>query len=78
MAYAQKFEAFEFNATPMAPPVTKIIAHEKTNQRATWSNHGVAGWFIGPELEHYRCYKLFVTEKYQKELLVYCIFPLEM
>ena len=46
----------------MAPLGTKIIAHEKPNQRATWSKHGVSGWNIGPELEQYRCYKVFVTE----------------
>ena len=40
----------------------KIIAHEKPNQQATWSKHGVWGWYICPALEHYRCYKVFVTE----------------
>ena len=25
--------------------------------------HGVSGWYIVPELEHYRCYKLFLIEK---------------
>ena len=40
-AYAQIFGTFGFNTTPMAQPGTKIIAHEKQNQRATWSKHGV-------------------------------------
>ena len=40
-AYAQIFGTFGFNTTPMAQPGTKIIAHEKPNQRATWSKHGV-------------------------------------
>ena len=37
----------------MAPPGTKIIAHEKPSQQATWSKHGVAVWYISPALEHY-------------------------
>ena len=47
----------------MEPLGTKIIAHKKPDQRATWSKHGVAGWFIGPALEHCRYYKVFVAEK---------------
>ena len=46
----------------MAPPGKKIISHLKPNQHATWRKHGVSGWYIGPELEHHRCYKVFVTE----------------
>ena len=45
--YAQIFGAFDFNTTPMAPPGTKTIAHEKSVQQATQSKHGVAGWYIG-------------------------------
>ena len=60
--YAQIFRTFYFNATPMVPPGTKIIAHEKPNRHVTWIKNVVLGWYIGPYLEHYRCYKLFVTE----------------
>ena len=56
------FGAFDFNETLMASSVTKIIAHEKQNKCATWSNNGISGWCIGPALEHYRCYKVFLTK----------------
>ena len=46
----------------MVPSGGKMIAHEKPAQRATWITHGVSGCHISPELEHYRCYKVFVTE----------------
>ena len=69
MAYVQIFGQFDFNATPMAPLGTKIIVHEKTAQRAKWSKHGVAGGYIVPALEHYRCYKVFVTET-RSEIIV--------
>ena len=62
LVYAQIFGTFDFNTTPIAPLGNKITTHENPMQCATWRKHGVAGWYIGPELEHYRCYKVFVTE----------------
>ena len=47
----------------MAPPGTKIITHEKTNQRYKWRKLGLSVWYISPALEKYRCYKVSVTEK---------------
>ena len=41
LEYAQIFETFDFDATPMAPPGTKIMAHLKPCQRATWKKLGV-------------------------------------
>ena len=52
----------------MAPPGTKIFAHEKPTQRATRRKHVVAGWYIGPELDHYSCFKLFMTEKISERI----------
>jgi hypothetical protein len=50
---------FDFNRTPMAPPGTKIILHDKPAQRKTWSPHGNNGWSLEPAMEHYRCYRVF-------------------
>jgi hypothetical protein len=46
----------------MAPPGTRIIAHDTPNRRRTWAPHGQDGWYIGPDLEHYRCYTLYITK----------------
>ena len=54
LAYAQIFGTFEFNAKPMEPLGTKIIAHKKSAQRETWRKHRVSGWYIGSALEQYR------------------------
>jgi hypothetical protein len=56
------FGQYDFNRAPMAPPGTRIIAHETPNRRRTWAPHGQAGWFIGPALEHYRCYTVYITK----------------
>ena len=59
-AYAQLEGAFDFNRTPLAPPGTRVIVHEKPTQRRTWAPHGVDGWYIGPALDHYQCYHVWI------------------
>jgi hypothetical protein len=53
---------YDFSRAPMAPPVTRIIAHETPNRRRTWEPHGKDGWYIGPALEHCRCYTVYITK----------------
>jgi hypothetical protein len=56
------FGQYDFNRAPMAPPGTRIIAHETPSRRRTWAQHGQDGWYIGPSLEHYRCYTVYITK----------------
>ena len=53
---------FDFNRTPLAPPGTKVLIHIKPNMRETWAPHGTEGWYIGPALNHYRCYRVYANE----------------
>jgi hypothetical protein len=53
---------YDFNRAPMAPPGTIIIAHETPSRRRTWAPNGQDGWYIGPALEHYRCYTMYITK----------------
>jgi hypothetical protein len=46
----------------MAPPGTRVIAHEKPQQRASWDPHGVDGWYLGPAPDHYRCYRVHINK----------------
>jgi hypothetical protein len=39
-----------------------IIAHETPGRRRTWAPHGQDGWYIGPAMEHYRCYTVYITK----------------
>jgi hypothetical protein len=55
------FGQHDFNRAPMAPPGTRIIAHETPGRRKTWAPHGQDGWYIGTALEHYRCYTVYIT-----------------
>jgi hypothetical protein len=40
-AYAQINGHFNFNKTPLAPPGTRIVAHEKPDQRASWDPRSI-------------------------------------
>jgi hypothetical protein len=62
LAATHIFGQYDFNRAPMAPPGTRIIAHETPGRRRTWAPHGKDGWYIGPALEHYRCYTVYITK----------------
>ena len=53
-AYAVFFGNFDFTRTPLAPPGTKVVFHNKPSQLASWAFHGQEGWYIGPAMDHYR------------------------
>ena len=59
-AYAQLHGTFDFAATPLGPPGTKVIVHEKPTQRGTWSPHGIEGWYVGPAMHHYRNFIVYI------------------
>jgi hypothetical protein len=56
------FGQHDYNRASMAPPGTRIIAHETPGRRQTWAPHGQDGWYTGPALEHYRCYSVYITK----------------
>ena len=31
-------------------------------QRTTWGTHALNGWYVGPAMQHYRCYKFWIPE----------------
>ena len=45
---------FDCRRTPTAPAATKVVAHEQTDERGTWSDCGVNGFHITPALKHHR------------------------
>jgi hypothetical protein len=53
---------YDFSRAPMAPPGTRIIVHETPSRRRTWAPHCQDGWYIGPALEHNRCYTVYINK----------------
>ena len=57
-AYEYLYGPFNYDATPMGPPGCKIIAHAKGATRRSWDFRGREGYYVGPAMNHYRCYTL--------------------
>jgi hypothetical protein len=69
------FGQYDFNRAPMAHPGTRIIAHETPSRRRTWAPHGQYGWYIGPALEHYQCYTVYITKTRGNRIVETVEFP---
>ena len=61
-AYAYLEGNLDYNKTPLAPPGTKVLIHVKPSQRKSWAYHGQVGWYVGPALHHYRCFRCFLPQ----------------
>ena len=59
-AYEQLEGTFDFNKTPLAPLGTKVLAYEMPSHQKTWDKHGKEGWYVGPAMKHYQCYRVLV------------------
>ena len=75
-AHASLFGHFDFNRTPLAPSGTRIIAHVAHDNRTSFGQHGQVGWYIGPSLAHYRCWKCYFPDtNSERDVLTVDFFP---
>jgi hypothetical protein len=63
-AWAQVNGSFDFNRTPIGPPGTCVLAHKKPSNGETWLPHALDGWYVGPALDSYRCYNVWLCDTY--------------
>ena len=61
-AWETLFGRFNFDATPMGPAGCRVLIHNKPGQRRSWDFRSRDGFYIGPTLHHYRCYKVLGKE----------------
>jgi hypothetical protein len=47
---------------PWRPPGNRGVAHEKPDQQASWNPCGIDEYYLGPDLDHYRCYQVHITK----------------
>jgi hypothetical protein len=52
---------FDLNATPIAPLGTKVVVHNKPNDRESWGVHGEKAFYVGRAVLHYRCFTVWVV-----------------
>ena len=43
-------------------PGINVLVHDKPNDRDTWAVHASPGWYIGPAMQSYRCFKCFMHD----------------
>ena len=51
-SYMYIFGEFYYNHTLLDPPETRILIHNRPNDRASWAPHGEYGRYIRPAMEH--------------------------
>lgn len=59
-AYTALHGEFNYSTTPLAPVGCRVSVHEKPTQRKSWDPHVKLGWYVGPEMNNYRCYKVYI------------------
>lgn len=46
---------------PIAPPGSQVMAHIPTNQRTSWAPRATPEFYLGPAMDHYCCYRIYVN-----------------
>jgi hypothetical protein len=57
---------FDFNKTPLAHMGCRVLIHAKPAMHRSWDYRAKQGFYVGPALNHYRCYELVKSETKQK------------
>eukprot|EP00957_Ditylum_brightwellii_P078936 6002125-Ditylum_brightwellii.AAC.1 len=52
----------------MAPPGTKAYIHIKPHKGASWGFKAEDDWYVGPAIEHYRCYKVVMKQSTAQQI----------
>ena len=68
-AWEQIHGKFDFNSTPIAPPGIRVKAHARPTQRQTWAPHTFDAWYVGPAMEHYRCFTVWAIQTRQTRIV---------
>ena len=59
-AWEALFGNFNFDATPLGPAGCQVLTHNKPAIRKSWDFRTQDGFYIGPALNHYCCYRILM------------------
>jgi len=59
---------YDFQAHPISIYGMRAIVHEKPEDQKSWDNHGVEGFYLGPSLNHYRCWDFYIPKTQRTHL----------
>jgi hypothetical protein len=51
-----------FQCHPHCPPGIKVLAFDGPDERDSWAPHGEEAFYVGPAINHYRCYEVHVSK----------------
>ena len=51
---------FNFRHHPIAPVGTKVLTWDAPDHRGSWADHGVPAVYLGPALDHFRSFEVWV------------------
>lgn len=51
--------AYNYLTNPIGPAGTKVLVFENPEQRASFADHGIEGYFLGTAWKHYRCFRVW-------------------
>ena len=58
--FVNRENPFDFQKTPFGPAGCKVLVYENASSRASMADHGIEGYFIGPALDYYRCFSVYI------------------
>lgn len=59
-AYQQLHGNYDYSNNPIAPLGMKVeVYRSKASRDTTWSNHTFTGFYVGPALEHHKCFRVY-------------------
>ena len=56
---------------------TKVIINEKPEGKQSWDPHGVEGYYLELDMEHYRCHTVYMNKTWGKNIADTVEFPPE-
>jgi hypothetical protein len=60
---------FDFNKTPLGPVGCFVLIHAKPATRRSWVFHAKPGFYIGPALDSYCCFKFVKSDTKSQVIL---------
>ena len=59
-AYQQLHGNYNYSDHPIAPLGMKVeVYRSKQSRDTTWSNHTFTGFYVGPAMEHHKCFRVY-------------------
>jgi hypothetical protein len=60
-AYQQLHGVYDYSKNPIGAIGTAIVAYNDCDSRTSWSAHGESGFYLGPAMNHYRCFHVWIS-----------------